>query len=112
MGAEKKLVIGWDQRGVGHLVADGIHRHDFKFRTCFQHDDVAGLVDRVNPVADKQGGRPGIAFGTLFGQALFPEQSPATRADLMDRFGKFLSRVSDGASDEKLRVVPAEDTNT
>ena len=40
--------------------------------------------------------------------ALFPEQSPATRPELMERLGGFLKALGNGASDDKVRIVPAE----
>lgn len=41
--------------------------------------------------------------------ALFPAQSAATRPDLVDRLTKFLRKLGNGAPDEKVRIVPAEE---
>lgn len=42
-------------------------------------------------------------------EALFPEQTASTVGDLQDRFDGFLADLKKGVSEEKLRVLPAEE---
>ena len=43
--------------------------------------------------------------------ALFPEAAPATTDELLERFRSLLDHLSDGATPDRLRIVPTEETH-